>query len=66
VINLGQVLMTGPPDAVRADRQVQEVYTGSGVPAVTARVAGSGVEVPPLLRLDDVDTFYGGTQPAPA
>jgi ABC-type branched-subunit amino acid transport system ATPase component len=59
VINQGKVLMTGPPDAVRADRQVQEVYTGTGVPAVTARVAGSGVEVPPLLRLDDVDTFYG-------
>ncbi len=34
VMNQGEVLMTGTPDAVRADRKVQEIYTGTGVPEV--------------------------------
>ena len=34
VMNQGEVLMTGTPDAVRADRRVQEIYTGTGVPEV--------------------------------
>ena len=34
VMNQGEVLMTGPPDAVRADRRVQEIYTGTGIPEV--------------------------------
>src|SRR6202035_3670184 len=31
VMNQGEVLMTGSPDAVRADRRVQEIYTGKGI-----------------------------------
>ncbi len=34
VMNQGEVLMTGTPEAVRADRKVQEIYTGTGVPEV--------------------------------
>ena len=34
VMNQGEVLMTGTPDAVRGDRRVQEIYTGTGIPAV--------------------------------
>src|ERR1700675_3757214 len=34
VMNQGEVLTTGTPDAVRADRRVQEIYTGTGVPEV--------------------------------
>src|ERR1700690_2002775 len=34
VMNQGEVLMTGSPEAVRADRRVQQIYTGSGIPAV--------------------------------
>ena len=34
VMNQGEVLMTGSPDAVRADRRVQEIYTGTGIPEV--------------------------------
>ena len=34
VMNQGEVLMTGTPQAVRADRRVQEIYTGTGVPEV--------------------------------
>ena len=34
VMNQGEVLMTGTPDEVRADRRVQEIYTGTGIPEV--------------------------------
>src|SRR3546814_11849498 len=37
--DLGAVLMTGEPEAVRADCRVQEVYTGTGTPVVTGRAA---------------------------
>ena len=40
VMNQGKVLMTGTPDAVRADRRVQEIYTGSGVPEVAHHRSG--------------------------
>ena len=60
VMNQGQVLMTGTPEAVRTDRRVQEVYTGSGTPPVTGRVAAAeGVERPLLLDFDRVNAFYG-------
>jgi len=59
VMNQGQVLMTGTPDEVRADRRVQEVYTGKGTPPVTGRAAGEAKESPPLLRFEGVNAFYG-------
>jgi ABC-type branched-subunit amino acid transport system ATPase component/ABC-type branched-subunit amino acid transport system permease subunit len=59
VMNQGEVLMTGSPDAVRSDQRVQEIYTGSGTPAVTGRVAGEARERPLLLRFDKVNAFYG-------
>jgi ABC-type branched-subunit amino acid transport system ATPase component/ABC-type branched-subunit amino acid transport system permease subunit len=59
VMNQGEVLMTGTPDAVRADQRVQEIYTGSGTPAVTGRVAGAAQDRPQLLRFAGVNAFYG-------
>ena len=60
VMNQGEVLMTGTPDAVRADRRVQEVYTGTGIPPVEH---GRADEAPratrAVLRFDGVNTFYG-------
>src|SRR5206468_8154739 len=60
VMNQGEVLMTGSPEAVRADRRVQEIYTGTGTPAVahspTLSAAG---EAAPILRFESVNTFYG-------
>ncbi|HEY9549659.1 MAG TPA: branched-chain amino acid ABC transporter ATP-binding protein/permease, partial [Kiloniellaceae bacterium] len=50
VMSQGEVLMTGVPDAVRADRRVQEVYTGKGTPAVTGRVDGGGAAVGTILK----------------
>ena len=59
VMNEGGVLMAGTPEEARADRRVQEVYTGSGTPPVTGRVAGEARERPQLLRFERVNAFYG-------
>ena len=60
VMNQGEVLMTGTPDAVRADRRVQEIYTGTGVPEVE-HVASDHAKAgaAPILRFERVNTFYG-------
>ena len=59
VMNQGEVLMCGTPDEVRQDRRVLEVYTGTGTPPVTGRVAGEARERPLLLRFEGVNAFYG-------
>jgi ABC-type branched-subunit amino acid transport system ATPase component/ABC-type branched-subunit amino acid transport system permease subunit len=59
VMNQGEVLMAGTPDEVRADRRVQEVYTGTGTPPVTGRVSGGTRERAQLLRFSGVNTYYG-------
>jgi ABC-type branched-subunit amino acid transport system ATPase component/ABC-type branched-subunit amino acid transport system permease subunit len=60
VMNQGEVLMTGTPDAVRADRRVQEIYTGTGVPEVEhANSAHVSASTAPVLRFQRVNTFYG-------
>ncbi len=59
VMNQGRVLMSGTPDEVRADVRVQEIYTGSGTPPVTGRIAGEVGHRPQLLRFEGVNAFYG-------
>jgi ABC-type branched-subunit amino acid transport system ATPase component/ABC-type branched-subunit amino acid transport system permease subunit len=60
VMNQGEVLMTGTPEAVRADTRVQQVYTGTGIPVVEhASSARSGTDTEPVLRFEHVNTFYG-------
>jgi ABC-type branched-subunit amino acid transport system ATPase component/ABC-type branched-subunit amino acid transport system permease subunit len=59
VMNQGEVLMSGTPEAVRADRRVQEIYTGTGTPAVGERGAREAGPRAPLLRFERVNTFYG-------
>ena len=59
VMNEGSVLMAGTPDEARADQRVQEVYTGTGTPPVTGRLAGEAGERPQLLRFEGVNAFYG-------
>jgi branched-chain amino acid transport system ATP-binding protein len=44
---------------VRADRRVQEIYTGTGTPPVTGRVAASEGVQPLLLQFEGVDAYYG-------
>ena len=60
VMNQGEVLMTDTPEAVRADRRVQEIYTGKGIPDVAHRRGGeTAQDAAPLLRFERVNTFYG-------
>jgi branched-chain amino acid transport system ATP-binding protein len=58
VMNQGEVLMAGTPEDVRTDRRVQEIYTGTGTPPVTGRVADQARDVQ-LLRAEGINTFYG-------
>jgi len=59
VMNQGEVLMSGSPDEVRADKRVQEIYTGTGTPMVTGRSETSLKDAPTLLKLSGLNTFYG-------
>ena len=59
VMNQGSVLMAGTPAEARADQRVQEIYTGTGTPPVTGRVAGDAQDRPQLLRFEGVNAFYG-------
>jgi ABC-type branched-subunit amino acid transport system ATPase component len=52
--------MTGSPEAVRADRRVQEIYTGTGIPEVEhSRSDEARAEAAQILRFEGVNTFYG-------
>jgi ABC-type branched-subunit amino acid transport system ATPase component len=45
---------------VRADRRVQEIYTGTGVPEVVhEHAAATKDNAAPILRFERVNTFYG-------
>jgi branched-chain amino acid transport system ATP-binding protein len=60
VMNQGEVLMTGCPDAVRADQRVQEIYTGKGIPPVEhSRSDEAASNAALILRFESVNTFYG-------
>jgi ABC-type branched-subunit amino acid transport system ATPase component/ABC-type branched-subunit amino acid transport system permease subunit len=60
VMNQGEVLMSDTPEAVRADRRVQEIYTGKGIPDVVhPRCEQTAQQAAPLLRFERVNTFYG-------
>jgi ABC-type branched-subunit amino acid transport system ATPase component/ABC-type branched-subunit amino acid transport system permease subunit len=59
VMNQGEVLMTGAPEAVRCDRRVQEVYTGTGTPPVTGRASAAAGDEQPVLQLARINAFYG-------
>ena len=59
VMNQGEVLMTGAPEAVRCDARVQHVYTGTGTPRVTGRRCATVADAATVLRLDKVNSFYG-------
>jgi branched-chain amino acid transport system ATP-binding protein len=59
VMNQGEVLMTGSPDAVRSDERVQQIYTGKGTPPVAGRVTGDAQVRAQVLRFTKVNSYYG-------
>ncbi|MFZ2157405.1 MAG: branched-chain amino acid ABC transporter ATP-binding protein/permease [Bradyrhizobium sp.] len=60
VMNQGEVLMTGTPEAIRTNRRVQEIYTGTGIPEVEHSRSDEACEgTAHVLRFEAVNTFYG-------
>lgn len=59
VMNEGQVLINGVPDVVRSDQKVQEIYTGTGTPAVVGRGEASKGEGELVLQAEGLHTYYG-------
>ncbi|QEA12947.1 ATP-binding cassette domain-containing protein [Comamonas flocculans] len=62
----GELLAEGPPAAMRANSQVQQAYLGSGLQAPgsppTLPVAEQPMERAPLLRVRDLQAWYGAAQ----
>jgi ABC-type branched-subunit amino acid transport system ATPase component/ABC-type branched-subunit amino acid transport system permease subunit len=59
VMNEGSVLIDGTVEDARSSKRVQEVYIGSGAHALAEKPRESAARDEVLLRLDQVDTFYG-------
>lgn len=59
VMNEGQVLINGTPEIVRTDRKVQEIYTGTGTPAVVGRTAVTSTSGELVLQAENLHTYYG-------
>ena len=59
VMNEGSVLVDGTVEDARSSPRVQEVYIGSGAHAVAAKPRISAATNERLLRLENVNTFYG-------
>lgn len=59
VMNQGEVLITGRPQAIRESCEVQQIYTGTGTPPVTGRVRAADAPPRTLLHFNQVDAYYG-------
>ncbi len=64
VMNEAQVLVTGKPDDVRYNEQVQIAYLGSGKDKIIQTQSNSGRDYdrdtePRLLELEAINTYYG-------
>jgi branched-chain amino acid transport system ATP-binding protein len=59
VMSQGAVLLEGDASTVREDRQVREIYIGSGTAALTAKVPSSILSEDVLLRVSSLEVFYG-------
>jgi ABC-type branched-subunit amino acid transport system ATPase component/ABC-type branched-subunit amino acid transport system permease subunit len=59
VMNQGEVLMAGTPEDVRADRRVQQIYTGTGTPAVSSKIAAGTGKRASLLQVREANAYYG-------
>jgi ABC-type branched-subunit amino acid transport system ATPase component len=58
-MNQGEVLMAGTPEDVRADRRVQQIYTGTGTPAVSSKIAAGTGKRASLLQVREANAYYG-------
>ena len=59
VMNEGRVLLDGSVEDARSSAKVQEIYIGSGAAAIAARPRESAAERDTLLKVENINTFYG-------
>ncbi|GGE36918.1 branched-chain amino acid ABC transporter ATP-binding protein/permease [Actibacterium pelagium] len=59
VMNDGAVLLEGKPETIRNDQKVQEIYTGTGTPAVEGRRAKAEGDGKTVLKVENLHTYYG-------
>ena len=59
VMSQGAILLEGDASTIREDRQVREIYIGSGTDALTAKVQSSVLAENVLLRVTGLEAFYG-------
>jgi ABC-type branched-subunit amino acid transport system ATPase component/ABC-type branched-subunit amino acid transport system permease subunit len=59
VMNEGEVLVDGSVEDARSSSRVQQVYIGSGAKALADKARPSAARESVLLRLEDVNAFYG-------
>ena len=59
VMNEGEVLVDGTVDDARTSKRVQAIYIGSGAHALAEKERPSAARDATMLRLEDVNTFYG-------
>ncbi len=59
VMNNGEVIVDGTVEDARNDKQVREVYIGSGSAALTAKARASAAGAEPLVVMERVNAYYG-------
>lgn len=59
VMSQGAILLEGDASTIREDRQVREIYIGSGTDALTAKVQALVLAENVLLRVTGLEAFYG-------
>jgi ABC-type branched-subunit amino acid transport system ATPase component len=61
VMHDGEILADGTPETVRAHPEVQRVYLVHGAPGVARQVPAGQEPGRPLIRVEDINTFYGSS-----
>jgi ABC-type branched-subunit amino acid transport system ATPase component len=59
VMSMGEVLVEGTSDQIRADQRVREIYIGSGTEALASKVVPTRVGELTSIQASGLEAFYG-------
>jgi branched-chain amino acid transport system ATP-binding protein len=59
VMSMGEVLVEGSADQIRADQRVREIYIGSGTEALASKVVHTRVGELTSIQASGLEAFYG-------